>query len=93
LKLHGTIALVAVAALVAGCGEGGKDAGVQSRALGDRPVYNMPDEFANISAICIKGHLVIETTQNNSAKGFWVSPADEPSCAGLDGVAPRETIG
>lgn len=71
------------------CGEGGKDAGVQKRSYGDRPVYNMPDEFSNLSAICIKGVLVIETTRRDNAPSSMVTVSGDPSCTGLDGVPPR----
>lgn len=76
------------ALLAAGCDETGKDAGVQERHSGDRPVYNMPDQFPNLSAVCIKGHLVIETT-GDSRVGMQIVPSD-PTCVGLDGVPPRQ---
>jgi hypothetical protein len=82
------VGLVCGAALLAaGCDETGKDAGVSERVSGDRPVYNMPDNFPNLSAVCVKGHLVIETTGDGRV-GMQVVQND-PTCVGLDGVPPR----
>jgi hypothetical protein len=84
---------VAAAVLLTGCsmGEGGKDAGIQHRSYGDRPVYNMPDQYANLSAICIKSHLVIEPTEHTTP--LIIQDRTDPSCVGLDGVPPRATTG
>jgi hypothetical protein len=83
-------AAVAAALTAAGCGEGGKDAGVQDRAYGDRPVINMPDQFPNISEVCVKGHLIVESTRTGGQGGWVVTFPDDPSCRGRDGVPPLE---
>ena len=71
------------------CGEGGKDAGVEKRSFGDRPVYNMPDQFPNLSAVCIKGILVIETTRSDNQGVSMQAFPGLDECAGLDGLPPR----
>lgn len=88
--MNKAIFAVPLAALaLTACGEGGKDAGVEKRAFGDRPVYNMPDQFPNLSAVCIKGNLVIESTRKGDSAPAVVVVSGDPTCTGLDGVPPR----
>lgn len=82
------LALLVLAVAVAGCTTSGNDAGIENRAHGDRPVYDMPDGYPNVSAVCVKSHLVIVLSSDVAP---WVNPdTSDPSCAGLDGVPPRK---
>lgn len=81
--------LPVLAIALAGCTTDGNDAGIQTRARGDRPVYNMPDGYPNVSAVCVKGNLVLVVSE---AAAPTVVPHD-PSCTGLDGVPPRNAEG
>jgi hypothetical protein len=82
-------ALPLAALAFAACDETGKDAGISERVSGDRPVYNMPDNFPNLSAICVKGNLVIESTRKGDSAPAVVVVSSDPTCVGLDGVPPR----
>lgn len=80
------IALGVLAVAAAGCTSDGNDAGVQHRFHGKRPVYDMPDGYPNIAAICVKGNLIVVGSTGGNAAPVVVP--DSTSCRGLDGVPP-----
>jgi hypothetical protein len=83
-KISAALVLIGGAVALGGCTTSGNDAGIETRAHGDRPVYDMPDGYPNLSAVCIKGSLVIVSSTD-------VAPAvivHDPTCIGRDGVPP-----
>lgn len=86
------IVIVALVALIAGCGA--QDAFNDDRGKGDAPVgetddseaevINMPNEFANIAHKCDgHGHRVYTTTHGGGPREIAV--IDDPSCPGGEG--------
>jgi predicted small secreted protein len=80
------IGLITSSILLTGCPgtTSGNDAGISQRVHGKRQVYDMPDGYPNIAAICVHGNLVV--TFSTDVAGLNLPNSD--ACAGRDGVSP-----
>jgi hypothetical protein len=79
---------IAVTGLVAflvwwfgGFSEFHNDAPVAVRNDNGREVFNMPDQFPNLTSVCIHGNLVIETTRSDNQFFEMHVVENSPTCA------------